>query len=355
MSFSAGMTAFQHTDARRALLNDLALSEGRYALYCEGTFMGMRTMDLNLLKVFEALMLHRNVAAAAKELEVTPSAVSHALSRLRKIMDDEVFIAGSSGMQPTPLAIEVGPHIREGMRSLFSVLERKPFNAETSERTFHIGASEYTTTAIISPLVVKLATAAPQMSFRVFPAGRMDCVRSLDEGSLDCVLGWFGEIPSRLRRATIFIEEEAIVVRKGHPLTNEVFGKQRLLEFDHIVVELTGSEATAEAGFIKEREVMRRNWIECVLVDNEDEPNSGLGRVAVTLPYYSSVIPIVKGTDMVATLPLSVAQRLAIYEPIEILPLPYKPFQVPVEALWHERSDLDIPLNWLIKTAQTRF
>src|SRR5713101_5967410 len=87
----------------------------------------IRTVDLNLFRVFDAMMLHRSVRDASQMLSVTPSAVSHALNRLRQTIGDELFIPSESGMQPTRRALELAAAVREGLESFELALMAKPF------------------------------------------------------------------------------------------------------------------------------------------------------------------------------------------------------------------------------------
>ncbi len=224
-------------------------------------------VDLNLFRVFDAIMSHRSVAGASRELGVTPSAVSHALTRLRKLLDDDLFLPSTDGMLPTPRAIELAPSIRDGLGSIARVLDARPFDPAKIVRAFGIAASHLPATVILPPLLARLLSQAPNASVRVFPMGRRDTVQQLDDGRLDLIIGWFETLPPRMRRQTLMWEQEAMVVRAGHPLTLQKVTRQRLFAFPHVVVEFTGSEDHANDGFIDERGVMRRIWIERLLVE----------------------------------------------------------------------------------------
>jgi DNA-binding transcriptional LysR family regulator len=183
--------------------------------------MHIRMVDLNLFRVFDALMLHRSVREASQLLSVSPSAVSHALNRLRETIGDQLFIPGESGMEPTRRALELAVSVREGLESFALALTAKPFVPKEAVRTFRIAASDNTSVIILPLLVNRLVKSAPQVDLRVFPLNRLDVVRQLKRGEIDLVIGWFGELPDGMVRATLFREEEAIVVRAGHPLTQE--------------------------------------------------------------------------------------------------------------------------------------
>ena len=310
--------------------------------------MAIRRIDLNLFKVFDAVLQHRSVSAAARELGVTSSAVSHALGRLRHALDDELFVAGDAGMEPTARALALAPGIRQGLGQFASAVESRPFVPASSERAFRIAATDFVSVFVLPPLVARIVKDAPHVELRVFPFSRLDVVRQLDEGRLDLALGWFGEVPERIGRCTVMEEREAIVVRAGHPLTEGAVTKERLFAFPHIVVELTGSPEKALDGFLDERGVARRVWIERLLIEMADDDNGLVGRVAVSVPHYAAVAPILCRTDLVATLPRRLAERAAAQEKLVVLDLPYEPLAVPVEAIWHRRTERDDGVRWLL-------
>jgi len=166
----------------------------------------IRTVDLNLFRVFDAMMLHRSVRDASQMLSVTPSAVSHALNRLRQTIGDELFIPSESGMQPTRRALELAAAVREGLESFELALMAKPFLPAEAVRTFRIAASDNTSVIVLPSLVKRLAKSAPHVDLRVFPLNRLDVVRQLERGQVDLVIGWFGELPDWMRRKTLFQE-----------------------------------------------------------------------------------------------------------------------------------------------------
>ncbi|WP_419728939.1 LysR family transcriptional regulator [Lichenicola sp.] len=309
--------------------------------------MTLRSVDLNLFRVFEAIMQHRSVSGAAGELGLTPSAVSHALARLRKTLGDELFVTGPGGMEPTPRAADLAPDIRNGMQRLLDAVAARPFIPRDAVRSFGIIASDYPSCTIVPPLVAALAAKAPNVTLRVFPGNRTDAVRFLDEGRVDLLLTWVDDIPERMCSRVVMNDEESIVVRTDHPLTRGVLTRERLFEFPHVVVELTGSEDRGMDGFIDERGVVRRTWSERLLI--ETGPESGLvGRIAITVPNYAPVAPILEQTNLIASLPRSLALQMSRQNSLVMLELPYEPLRFPMAAVWHQRSARDRGLLWLI-------
>jgi len=307
-----------------------------------------RKVDLNLFRVFEAVMKHRSIIGASQELGITASAVSHALARLRQAIGDELFIPGSDGMAPTARALELAPNIIAGLARISSAIEASAFSPLNSLRTFRIAASDNVGSTIVPLLVTRLAKVAPQIGLKIFPFSRTDVVRQLDEGRLDLVLGWFSDLPERVRRTKVIDEQEAIVVRKGHPLTEGIATRERIFAHPHVVVELLGSEEDVNDGFLDDRGVLRRVWIERLIIESSQNDDSLVARVAVSVPHFSAVPPILAGSDLVATLPRRFALRAAESYGLVLLDLPFEPLAVEVEAIWHQRADKDAGLQWLL-------
>jgi DNA-binding transcriptional LysR family regulator len=307
----------------------------------------IRRVDLNLFRVFDAVMQQGSVSRAAKALSVTPSAISHSLNRLRDAIDDELFVPGVSGMQPTRRAIELATDIRKGLQRFDAAMMAKPFVPARGIRTFRIAASDYVSILVLPRLIKQLAETAPNIDLRVFPLSRLDAVSQLEGDRLDLLIGWFGKLPNTLSRSSLYKEQEAMVARSGHPLTKTTITKQRLFQFPHVVVEMTGTEQHEGDGFLDDQGVSRRVWIERALLEFRDKNVSITGRAAVCVPYFSAVAPMLLSTDMVATLPRRLALWLAQRDPIVLLKLPYKPLTVEVEMVWQERVSGDPGFRWI--------
>lgn len=169
--------------------------------------------------------------------------------------------------------------------------------------------SDYAAMTLLPLIADRIRETGPNINLRIFPLSRTDLVAHLDNGQLEMAVGWFANLPKRLRRMPILVETETLVVRADHPLTTETITMERLFAFPHVVVELTGSDERPPDGFIDEQGVERRIWIERLLLEQEDELGGMVGRVAISLPHYSGVANLVARSDMIATLPRSIALR----------------------------------------------
>jgi DNA-binding transcriptional LysR family regulator len=307
----------------------------------------LQRIDLNLFRVFDAILEHESVTKAARALSITPSAVSHALSRLRQMLGDELFIPQGSGMQPTRYARDLASGIRRGLENFHDTLMAKPFVPAEADRCFRIAASDGVTALLLPILVKRLAKGAPRVDLRVFPLNRTDVVRQLAAGQVDVIVGWFGRLPEGMCRHTLYQEQEAIVVRVGHPLTNGKVTKEGLFAFPHTVVEFTGTEENEHDGFLSEAGVERRVWIERALLEFKDKEVDLIGRAAVCVPHFAAVAPLLQVTDMVATLPRRLALWLMKQTQLALLDLPYSPITVDVEMVWQRGAERDKGLQWL--------
>ena len=223
----------------------------------------------------------------------------------------------------------------------------RPFVPAEAVRTFRIAATDQACTLILPALVKRLANDAPNIDLRVFPPNRLDVVRQLQSNQVDLLIGWCGTLPDTIHRSKLYQEQEAIVARAGHPLTHGKVTKERLFEYPHVVVEISGTEENGADGFLDEHGVLRRIWMERALLEFQDENISLIGRAAVCVPYFAAVAPLLQATDMVATLPRRLALWLASQTPIVLLDLPYPPITIDIEMVWHERSNRDNGFEWL--------
>ncbi|HYY27106.1 MAG TPA: LysR family transcriptional regulator [Chthoniobacterales bacterium] len=310
--------------------------------------MQIRMIDLNLFRVFDALMLHCSVRKASQILSVTPSAVSHALSRLRQSIGDELFVRSESGMQPTRRALELASDVREGLEKLESALRGKESVPAEVLRTFYIAATDYACMVILPSLVKRLAKSAPAVDLRVSASNRLGVVRQLEKGWADLAIGWFNKLPTGIRRSTFLREDEVIAVRTGHPLTRGRLTKERLAEFPHVVVEMTEIGNNETDRFVDNRKVARGVSIGRALHEFQEAKRARVSPAAVCVPHFGSFAPLLQSSNMIAMLPRRLALWAAVQAPLALLDLPYTSMTINIEMLWNESADQDQGLQWLV-------
>jgi DNA-binding transcriptional LysR family regulator len=250
--------------------------------------------DLNLLVVFEAVLEERNVGRAAARLHLTPSAVSHGLGRLRRLLNDPLFLKTPKGVVPTERAMGLSQPIDEilkGVRNVVSMAE--PFDPATSRRRFTLGAPDGASAVILPELLARLRQMAPgiDLSLRqVLPSpGDISPERAwrsvfaeLEGRELDIAVIPYGEAPVRFHLRPLYDEAFVIAGRNGHPFTRDPDLK-RYCVAEHLVVSLAGDPH----GFVDELLAAR-----------------GLSRrIALTVPNFMQALPVLAETDLIAALP----------------------------------------------------
>lgn len=264
----------------------------------------MPTPDLNLLRVFDVLLEERNVTRAGARLGLTQSAVSHALNRLRYALNDELFIRGPSGMQPTPRALEMGPQVHAALNQLQAALTFPDFDPATSERRFTLAAGAYACAVLAPALVSRLSEDAPMVELVIVERGA-DVVDRLDARRLDFLIGGVANAPERFAREAILMETMAWVVARGHPLANK---REVSLE------ELTAFPHAAITGGLKE---LRDPDSRALIWEDAGALETALGaqgltrRVGVQVPDTYSALAVVARTNMAALIPRRLAELAA--------------------------------------------
>jgi DNA-binding transcriptional LysR family regulator len=176
----------------------------------------LNTLDVNLLRLFDAIMEERSVVRAGRRLALNPSAVSHALNRLRHILKDELFVRTSDGMQPTARAVELSRPLRQALLQIAAALGPPDFDPATAHRRFFLAANDYVTAVLLPPLINHFSTPAPRIDLVVRPSTRLDLTEQIDMGCIDVALGVFSSIPPRFRSRPILRQDDVLVMREGH-------------------------------------------------------------------------------------------------------------------------------------------
>lgn len=310
----------------------------------------MTNPDLNLLRVFDVMLEERNVTRAGARLGLTQSAVSHALNRLRYSLNDELFVRGPSGMQPTPRALEMGPQVHAALSQLQSALTLPDFDPATSERRFTIIAGAYACGVLAPPLVSRLALSAPLCELAIAEQ-TSDLVERLDARRVDFLVGGVVAAPERFARETILTESLAWVVRAGHPLTQRnAVDLEALAAVPHAVISRTpvGDEREARRGVLTQASWEDAGAFEAALA------TEGLRRrVGVTVPDTYSALAVASRSDMATLVPRRLALlsaqsgRLALIEP----PYPSPPVEV---TLLYLQERLNEPaIGWMRDTMRS--
>lgn len=311
--------------------------------------MNLAALDLNLLVVFDALMEERNVTRAGRRVGLTQPAVSNALSRLRLLLKDELFVRTPAGMQPTARAQEIAGPVQQALTQIKDALEPSGFDPATADLSFTLAAGDYIASTLLPPLMELMRERAPGVRLRVMPANTLDLVQMLDTGECDLATGLFDGFPERLHGMTLWEETVALVARWDHPLAKGPLDLERLAEASHILISQNGQadDGTSD-GYLMSHGLRRQVLNRAHLSLRRKLEERGLRlTVALTVPYFSAVLPIVMQSDLVALLPRRTALSLHRLAGLAVRELPCPLEMMPIQCLWHRQATARAPHAWL--------
>jgi len=303
--------------------------------------MHVATLDLNLLRVFDVLLEERSVTRAGARLGLTPSAVSHALSRLRYHLGDELFQRDAHGMQPTRRALEIGPSLHTALTQLQSALTPSDFDPATSDHRFSIVAGAYACAVLMPAVVSELQARAPRVVLQIADSPP-ELVEQLDAGRIDFAIAAFDPAPDRFMRERLITEALTWVVRAGHPLCDRPATVEDLVSVPHVVVVGRREAVSRHPGIGQ-----RASWEDLGALESELAKRNLTRRIGVVAPDTFSAMTIVARSDMAALIPrrfaLLSAQsgRLALIEP------PYETPPVDIFLLCRRDRLAEPPIAWM--------
>jgi DNA-binding transcriptional LysR family regulator len=304
------------------------------------------TLDLNLLKVLDAVMEERSVLRASQKLALSQSAVSHSLARLREMLDDDLFVRTATGMQPTSRALAMASPVRNALRTLETAIELPTFKPAISTKLFTLAANDFTTHVLGPPLVKLLGREAPSIDLIIKPVTRIDLAEQLDLGRIDVAIGVFSSPPSRFRTALLFEYDDVLIVGGSNKL--EHIDKATLEQLSLVVVSFGGEQEGAVEGFISERGLARRSEMyDRAALEKMFGESDPLPRVAITLPHFLALPALIENSNLAAIVPRPLANVFERTYAIAIHELPYKTTSLEVRLLWHKRLDEDPSHQWL--------
>jgi DNA-binding transcriptional LysR family regulator len=302
------------------------------------------TIDLNLLRVFDAVMEDRSVLRASQRVFLSQSAVSHSLARLREMLDDELFVRTSAGMQPTARALAMAPLVRDALKTLEAAIGPPKFDPGNSTKTFTIAASDFTT-AIVAPHLLRILKAeAPSVDIVIKPVTRIDLAEQIDLGRIDAAIGTFSGAPQRFNSNLLFEYDDVLIAGRAV----DAMTIEQLSRLSIVVVSFGGEQEGAIDGFISERGLARRSEMyDRRAFERAFAASECLPRLAVSLPHFLALPSLLEGSDLAAIVPRPLADSFARRHSISIYELPYPTTRLEVRSLWHERHEGEASQEWL--------
>jgi DNA-binding transcriptional LysR family regulator len=284
-------------------------------------------IDLNLLVVFDAIMRDRSVTRAGQRLNLSQPAMSHALTRLRHMLKDDLFVRSPNGMMPTPRAEQLATPIRIALEGLQQSLEPMQFEPAKAVATFRIAVDNYAAIVLVAPLAVHIARIAPGVTLDFRPSGTLNVPELLDRSELQLAMGPPGVHAERFSVRRLLQDQFVVVHRKGHPAARE-----RDLPAEKLagLPQLEISSAQFGADFV-EAGPARSKYA---------------AKPAVRAPFLSAA-QILATSDLVSVLPLNVALSMTRSHPLVFRRLLRSPKPIEAAMIWLRRLDNQPAHAWL--------
>ena len=301
-----------------------------------------RRLDLNLLRVFDAVMAERSLTRAAHTLSLTQPAVSNALRRLRETLGDDLVRRSGASMQPTPRAQALWPVVQEALAQLEAALAPADFVPQQAGNTFVLAMADATAAALIPGLVDIIETEAPGVSIRVVPLATRDPRRLLDDAAADLAIGYFPAVLADLTARSqtgaavsfahqrLYDGEYVCVMRQGHPFASGPLTLNRFCSARHLLVSFSGRPY----GFIDES-----------LASLERQR-----RIVLTVNQFFTAGRVVANSNLLTVLPRHFVNVTGIADELVYRELPFDVPTVHVDAVWHHRQQQHSAHQWLRQT-----
>ncbi|WP_046113080.1 LysR family transcriptional regulator [Aquincola tertiaricarbonis] len=297
-----------------------------------------RHLDLNLLRVFDAVMHERNLTRAAENLSLSQSAVSHALKRLRTMLGDELLTRTAFGVVPTPKAEALWPSVRTALAQLEQAIAPAGFDPRTDTANFLMVMADATAVILLPPMVARLEALGALANLQVLPLTTRDPRKLLENNEVDVAIGYFPAavmailrqgLDSPLRRERLYESEYQCVMRVGHPLAEGELTLDGFCAAQHLSVSLSGRA---------------HGPIDAAL--------AALGRqrrVMLAVNQFFTAGQVVADSDLLTVLPTSFMRATGHTERLVTRPLPaeLQMSGLQVELLWHSRHDDQPAHKWL--------
>lgn len=297
--------------------------------------MRFKGLDLNLLVAFDALMVDRSVSRAAQRVNLSQPAMSNALSRLRAYFGDDLLIAHNKRMYPTPFAETLIPQVQAALATMESVVATsRHFDPATSSRTFRVMTSDYIATAVLFPMITRLASAAPGVRVELLlPSQRR--IELLDNGNIDLLITLEAYLTPELPSDFLLEDRYWLVGRADHPALVEGITLETMQAYEHVMVAIGEERLPSFGDAYLDRIGIQR-------------------RVAMTAPNFAMLPWLLQETDWLTLMQGRLAHLMQRNFAIKIVPPPV-PIPPLVEmAQYHVTRSNDPGLRWLIDTIRAQ-
>ncbi len=299
--------------------------------------MNFRTLDLNLLRVFDTVMAEGSITRAAERLAMTQPAVSNALKRLRDSVGEDLLTRASRGVAPTAFGEALWPQVRSALGQLRSALEPGDFDPTTDGRVFRLAMADAMAAFLLPALMARFEALGARCRIEVHPLIDRDPRDALAHADIDMALGHFPEVVAALvaqgrvaplRHRRLGEGRYLCAMRRGHPLADVPLTLDAFCAAEHVLVSFSGRAH----GF----------------VDQALAAQQRSRRIVLTVNQFFTAAKVVARTDLLTVLPERFLPLTGLEERVVVRELPVEPGAVHADALWHVRHDRSAAHQWLL-------
>jgi DNA-binding transcriptional LysR family regulator len=297
--------------------------------------MSFLTLDLNLLRVFDAVMTEQNLTRAASRLAMTQPAVSNALKRLRDALGDELLIRTAHGVKPTPRAETIWPSVRHALVALEEAVAPSSFDVSKAHVTFRLAMADATAALWLPALVRSIENEAPGVDVRMAPLTTREPRPMLLHGDIDLAIGFFPGVVTQLaggpdtpiRHELLYSGKYVCVMRKDHPLAKSKLTLEAYCAANHLLVSFSGRARG--------------------LVDDALTQLNQKRRILLTVNQFFTAGRVVANSDLITVLPRHLIASTGMTGALIAKDLPFPMPDIQIDMLWHERDARSPAHKWL--------
>lgn len=288
--------------------------------------LNLRTVDLNLLVAFDALMTERNVTRAARSIGLSQPAMSNALARLRAMFSDHLLVRTANGMQPTLRAIELTDAVQGALKQVQRVFDQRPtFEPSMARQNFIIRMGDMNEFIFLPRIIAELRRRAPGITLEVKHLSPEHTTDALESDGVELALSTGLHHTASVQSKSLLADEIVLVLRKGHPFIAARDKAAEFLTLAHIRVSQSPADTRFLDDYLAKRKMKRE--------------------VALTLPHWLAAPAVVAQTDLVTVVSARMACNLD--KRLTTLPLPLGPQRFSWTLYWHRRHETQTAHHWL--------
>jgi DNA-binding transcriptional LysR family regulator len=290
--------------------------------------MELEKIDLNLLLVFSHLFREKRVLRVAENLGMSQPGVSNALNRMRHLLNDELFVRTSRGMEPTSYAMQIAEPISEALNQLRNTLNvRAPFDPATSTRRFTIAMTDIGEIDFLPSLMDAIGRVAPSVTINTVRNTAMHLREEMENGQVDLAVGLLPDLQTNFFKRRLTVSEYVCLFRRGHALDKRNITLDEFVAADHLVVVSAGTG-------------------HCI-ADEEFERRGIARNIKLRIPHFAAVGYLLHDTDLITTVPRRLVNHCTGPFDLASVPVPFELPPIPLNLFWSARYHRDPANQWL--------